>query len=720
MILYNAARLGLAGLIGYATYICGYWSLRVMRVQDLPGRPQAMLAVRLVAGFATLSLLMFLLGLWGLYYRATATILMLGLFAAAPDWSIFRLGAQRGRLAVMGIIASLAAVLLANRALLIGETDNDVWEHYLHYYDLALRSHRVWPNDLWVHFYVSKAAGLFFLAGLLGDVFSVQLVSWLAVLLMALIAHVFVRSATRAVLPGVIAAALVLASWNAIGGDAGSTLKHHTVSAMLLIAVFWCAWEYAVQEDRRTVRGPLAAGLMAGFYIGVHVTVAAGIAVAGLVAMALVLAIMRRARTDMWSLGLLAAGPVLGSAAVLALNYTWTGLALDAPVGIFWPLADRQRFAEFWSPLVVDYWFVGPASVESARVTLAGFLGLDPLWWGRVLRVPLTRPVWLAAAGLIAAALLCKLLVKRPAAPDAVRSDAVLGLASIGAFLAGALLVAQLFRNSESVYRLYAFALPLVIGALVVVWHMAAASITAGHRLQVLLVLLAAVSVLGILRQIPSERWQTVAAHAMGALSTNATLRHAERSFPGRTSVELMLQFRARVADSRRVLFLTYDPAPAYFLPAPPVVSEPSYAFGTRYAQLLFSGDAARTEQILKAANIGYVAVNLRNRLFLGLPYTNLFSNDGLRARLGLAWRRDGVYFLGWQSDGVSTPLPEDFLVAMQAKRTGAIPQNAEQLWGKDVAAALRAAPATRDQGSSYFNWLYDEMKDRYRRSGGR
>jgi prolyl oligopeptidase PreP (S9A serine peptidase family) len=34
---------------------------------------------------------------------------------------------------------------------LIAETDNDVWEHYLHYYDAVVQGHSLRPNDLWVH-----------------------------------------------------------------------------------------------------------------------------------------------------------------------------------------------------------------------------------------------------------------------------------------------------------------------------------------------------------------------------------------------------------------------------------------------------------------------------------------------------------------------------------------------------------------------------------------
>jgi hypothetical protein len=51
----------------------------------------------------------------------------------------------------------------------------------------------------------------------------------------------------------------------------------------------------------------------------------------------------------------------------------------------------------------------------------------------------------------------------------------------------------------------------------------------------------------------------------------------------------------------------------------------------------------------------------------------------------------------------------------MDAKKTGVIPANAEDLWRKDVVAYMRRAEATRDQNTSYLGWLYDEMKARWR-----
>jgi hypothetical protein len=731
LLAYNFARIGLTILLGYAAYACGRVALRGVSLKNEASlnAGEAQLAAVLLLGFAILSLAMFVLGLFGLYYRYAAFGLMVALFAFlhAPSFAglLDRRGWRDRRLSwvfSVALIFVLATVLLANRGLVVGETDNDVWEHYLHYYDAVVRNHSVRPNDLWVHFYVSKGAGAFFLAALVGDVFSVQLVSWLCVLLMALIAHVTVRAAADSRLAGVIAAALVVASWNAIGGESGSMLKHHTVVAALMISLFWCGYEGVA---RRAVCDPkivLLAGVAAAFYLGLYITVAAGIAAAGLAAMSAYFALFPGFRSRAWLPALLGAGALLGSAAALAINYAWTGLALDAPVGIFWPLADRERFAKLWSPLVVEYWFLGPASVESAKLTISSVFALDWNWWARLLRAPYLRPVWIAAALFGTAAVAWRFARKGERRDLSGSRDAPIAIGAISAFVIGALIVSQLFRNSESVYRLYAFLLPLVICALVLVWQAAARMSGEANRtpVQWLLVLTAALCALQMLRQVPPARWQLVWSYASGQSSTREVLKQTEHSFPGRIPVDFMAEFRQQAGDSRRILSLTYDPAPAYFLPGPPVVSEPSYAFGARYEELLFSGKPELTEQLLKEAGIGYVAINLRNRLFLGLPYTELFSTQEMLARLGLVWQRDGIFVLGWRSDGVTSPLPEAFLDAMEAKKSGVIPADAEALWGKETAAYMRRAAATRDQNSSYLKWLYDEMKARSRGAAGR
>jgi hypothetical protein len=181
-------------------------------------------------------------------------------------------------------------------------------------------------------------------------------------------------------------------------------------------------------------------------------------------------------------------------------------------------------------------------------------------------------------------------------------------------------------------------------------------------------------------------------------------------------STDVISEFRARFPGGGRILFLTYDAAPAYFLPRPPVISEPSYAFGSRYDELLFAKDPARSAEILKREGVEYVAFNLRNRLFLGLPYSALFSGKEIASRFGLAWQHDGVVFLGWRSAGITAPLPKGFLEALDAKKTGDIPDDAEEIWGEEVAKYMRSAKETRDQNSDYLGWLYDDMKMRWSR----
>ena len=727
---YNLARVGLAALLGYAVYACGR---AVLRVLDLGGRDRHVevpeLTATLIIGLSVVSLLMFGIGAAGLYYRATAIALVLGLFVLEPvrrrsgsfkEWLALDCSSRMAPVAAAAAMAGgLAVLLLANRGLFIGEPDNDVWEHYLHYYDAVVRNHSVRPNDLWVHFYVSKAAGGFFLAAILGDIFSVQLVSWLCVLLMALIAHVLVRTATDSRLGGLAAAGLVLASWNAIGGEAGSALKHHTVVAALMISLFWCGYESVVRGTRCDSRITMFAGAAAAFYLGLYITVAAGIAAAGLAALSVYFALFPGLRPRAWTPALLGGIALLGSAAALAINYAWTGLALDAPVGIFWPLADRERFARLWSPLVVEYWFLGPASVESAKMAMSNLLVLDWAWWVRLLRAPYISLVWMAAALFAAGAAAWRFAGKGKPKESPEARDAAKAIGAIVAFVSGVLLVSQLFRNSESVYRLYAFLLPLVICALVVVW-LAAARLSgedARPVVQWMLVLTAAYCAFSMLRQVPAERWHAVWSYISGASSTREGLKQTERSFPGRVSVDLIAEFRMKFPDTHRILFLTYDPAPAYFLPGPPIVSEPAYAFGGRYDELLFSGDPGRTEELLRRENIGYVAINLRNRLFLGLPYAKLFSGDELRSRFGLAFQRDGIFILGWKSDGVTAPLPEAFLKAVDAKKSGVVPAEADELWGKEVADSIRGTIVSRDQNSGYLKWLYKEMEANYRPS---
>jgi hypothetical protein len=727
LVAYSISRIALVFILLSSAFSAGTLTLKAISphpIDSFVGTSRHLVVILLI-GITTISFVMVALGFSKLYFKPVALTIALSLTMAAPFlWNshvlktapfvpkgvLTWLWIQLPFLILIILTCICFAALLSNRALFIGEADNDVWEHYLHYYDLVLKSHSIWPNELWVHFFVSKAAGLFFLAALLGDTFSVQTASMVGALLIAFISYSLVYGATGNRMAGLASAALVLASWNGLEGQAGSFLKHHTIVASLICGVFWCALE-AIKEKERVVRRLfIISGASAALYLGFYITVTAPFVASGLALTSLTLFLLNGSLRRILPALAIGFACVCGATAALLVNYLVTGLALDAPVNLFWPLADVDRFKTIWNPLVIEYWFLGPASPESSKITLNELLTIDQHWWLRLLREnyirPLSMPIFLLAIVSLIVKLLRKyyLKVNEPAKFDYTTSVGIL------AFLLGTLIIAQAFKNSESVYRLYTFTLGLSIPLLVIFcWQTTLGIFRRNEWSLWLITMVSVIGCFGLIRQVPIERWATVGQFVSGSISTKDSLHYAELSFPRRVSIDDMISFRALYPDKHRLMFLTYDPSPAYFVPTPPIVSEPSYAFDRSYEVLLFGGIDA-SKQILYDLDISYFAFNLNNRLFLGLPYSPLFSEDQISKHFGLAWSKDDIYILGWRDHGIINPLPEKLLEILKAKKSGEIPIDAESRWGPRLTNQLRNSPSTRDQNSAFFEWLYNDM----------
>jgi hypothetical protein len=150
-------------------------------------------------GGAALTVVMFVLGYFNLYYRSTALILTIPIFALSykPLSVLLKEGRNDLRIALSqrnkesfsrlttflgftlgAITLFLLGHLLLSRCLYPGGTGNDIYEHYLPFHKAVLQSHGIWPNDVWPNFYNAKGMGITFLSELLTDLLVCQSVSF--------------------------------------------------------------------------------------------------------------------------------------------------------------------------------------------------------------------------------------------------------------------------------------------------------------------------------------------------------------------------------------------------------------------------------------------------------------------------------------------------------------------------------------------------------------
>lgn len=694
VVAYNGLRIALAAVLLACCTVAG----ALLRRAFFRGHSRIpSLASQLICDFAMgatfLALALIVLGFAGLLYRATAWAIASPLLAAIPFlWRMPSASPKQGLVIWILALANMAAALflLVYRALFPSEIDGDVWEHYLHYFhEVTQRAHGLWPNDLWYHFYLSKGAVLQIFAVLLADAMAPQIVSWCFAIVSAAVAFELTRSLTRRLEWGLLASLAVLEAAS-IFDAAPNFLKHHMVLAGLMALLAWCVVQ-RLAEPETPNRPVAAAGALVAFFMAFYLPVAGAVLVSGLLAAALAALLVRRGAGAIRSMAIFGAAASVGILAVLSINYLVTGLALDSPVGLFWRLADKERFGRLWSPLVVEYWFLGTGAVESASPSLFETM-LPKLGWLReILRLHYLPPLgWLVALA-IAMYAVRAISRRRWLQGEPGRAGAA-GLIVLVAFSIGTLALANAFPGSNSVYRFYAFALVLVLIAGTAVTGVLFELAALAPVVRSLFVLTCAIAMsVVLLGHASKDRVKLVSDYALGKLPTRQvlTLNDTYSGLPGGFA-----DFEAakRAAPRGRILYMGYSPSPGYLLPPPPLLSEPSYAFGNRYGEILY-GPADEARAALQAQDINYFLINMRSRLFLGIPYSELFDASNIAQRLGLHWSRNEFYMLTWKSSA-TRPLPPEFIAMLEFKQRSVFARLKAEL-GPRFEESVRSSPGT-------------------------
>jgi hypothetical protein len=407
---YNLLRAVFIGVLAWLVYAPGAGLLTLIAgkagLADLP------IAERYAIGFFTGSALwhvtMFCIGLAGGDNRivaVTLTTLVLGLSAPhltnCLDEAWHRLPGnldprdRRGRrnaiwLALLLVVAGFFVMIKG----LYPGGGHDYYTHYFYYYMSVIRHGSILPNEVWYQFFYSKGAGLYFLAILLTDPLAPQLVAAAFIGAGALtVAALLNRTAPRSLFPW-IGAILYIAFMiytpgppeNMRQGGWGDLEKIHEINAVTVLGLFWIASRLGSQDSlqRRLWLSGLSATVITSVLLTAVMAVIVGAFMAVLTAYGVVTR-NRRLAGDALCGGALT---VLVLAAILAVNYTLTGIPLDQGLLSLWPIVDLEKVAR-WGVLSETLWLhLGltglldrqvPPNVDLARL-LFQFLRLD-IWW---------------------------------------------------------------------------------------------------------------------------------------------------------------------------------------------------------------------------------------------------------------------------------------------------------------------------------------------------
>ncbi|MDP7365605.1 MAG: hypothetical protein QF768_23750, partial [Candidatus Latescibacteria bacterium] len=618
-------------------------------------------------GGASLYGLMFvLLGWFGLIGLPAALTLTVPMVILAPSF-VFPLmrqvahkvhhelhslrGPQLWLRALLVWCTTLAGVLIIlARGLYPGQTTNDVWEHYLHYYRDVLATGSLGPHPTWYHFHVSKGAGLFYLLGSLSDELAPQLVSLCFVLSAGVVVYLITRRFTGDSSWALLGTTVFLTTYR------GDFFKHHDVLTGFIAFFIWSTIEIGYRTDaaRRAIAVVTAfVAFYAGFYLPM------GSAILSLFWLALLLPIRHIPawRPHLPMLGWSLVAMVVGVASALLVNYGATGLAETVPLGFFWSLADQQRFDDTFGvtgiALLLDS--------ESDRLNLSASL---THWLFQTLRYHHLHaffPPTMIIPGLLAAIV----LTARRWPLSAARGQAY-SVTVLTAF-AGSALLFSLFIRNVSLSRLYAFSALLLTLVFVplnraIIDALCRDAIRPWARAGLLSLL--AVFALGQSLWYNGNTWgvtrDMLTSFYTGKRSMAQSMLENDGLFNQNVKLSTVHQMRARLNLDARIVNLGFDPGPANSFPAPGIIYGGNHGFGPQYVDVIF-GEPQAAQSILQDLQLNYFLFDLRNGIANSIAYGRLFQPEHLEQYFRVDLQSGDTYLLTWRLPGQEEPIPYRF-----------------------------------------------------------
>lgn len=412
---FNIARALFVFYLGFALFQIGKWMLTIGRNasnKDLPKRSLEWVILCIPFGGALGTIVMFVLGLAHLYYSWLAFLVALPIVWWSGRWIVPTLEKlflgmnqcfnkksffQAFPLCLL-TSALLVGVILTfiGKGIWPGDAGGDVYSHYLPYYRAVIAQHGLEPNPVWYHYYVSKGAGLFFLAMLLVDGLGGQLVTLLFHFVAAVIIYDLVTSATKVRLAGLLATLIFICVYIPVH-TWGIFQKHHVLMGSGLLFTMWFSTFLGRQKSLQWSDYAISGSVFAAAF-SLQFPTATALLVPFFWLLGLRFVLTNRTQAAK-SLFLFSGVSIIAVCGLIVFNQLQTGMGMETPTRIFWSIANQQKFSQWVSPYLMVYLNEGSGSGVGtlispiARLThvseLIKLLRIEYLW---VIYPPLYPP----------------------------------------------------------------------------------------------------------------------------------------------------------------------------------------------------------------------------------------------------------------------------------------------------------------------------------------
>jgi hypothetical protein len=570
------------------------------------------------------------------------------------------------KIIVASIIGALisAVVAVSMAKFLYPNGTGDYFTNYFPYYKEVVQAGNIWPNDVWYHFYMSKGFGDSFFVIILSDYLGPQTVSQVMFILGLVIVYAMTKRMFNDGISGLSAAAIVAVGFiltferNIGFGDWVEFPKEHVITSVLFMGCVWISW-LQLHMKRLQLRdwGIVCASIYSGLVMARPQFLALLAVFLSLIS-TYACASNRRRSVLIYLAAFLVSAGVVG--AMLALNYSITGLADVTPFRTFWRFADQAHFATWVSPflmLLLD--LSEPPDLGSiALPNLTQFKPLKLL--AAVFKIDRAGPVF----GLWSIPLLivvgCGLYLLRTGAKKLPLSEGFWsGIVALACMLGASILVFFIVNQIGSVFRLYAFCIyPVVMIAVLpflvvrsAFWETRWVGPVTGLALGA--VCIAAVP--SAVRQIPPQQRSAYSSFATGASSMKDAYADQNAAWEEGLAIVSVLGPDVPVWSSE--LGRQFCMAPGCNLQ-----TFFSYSMGPDWHVIMFD-DATHARAALEKAGLNHFAIETDEPFFDLLPYSPLFAPDHIQDNLALEWTDGRMYLLTWPSASTRS-LPPEFIAA--------------------------------------------------------
>jgi hypothetical protein len=676
---YNAARIVFAAYLFWIVYFSGAAILERFFKAFLTIPLMQRLPLGFFFGAAVWTLAMLALGYLSLYIwpvAATLTVAIVlvsyrhfyelgGLFTNR----VRDLGSRDIPLIGMALIVLAAAALLLMVKGLYPAGGHDYFTHYFYYYNAVIDRHDIWPNEVWYHYYYSKAMGLFFLGMLLTDPLAPSLVTFCFAAAAALALFALVDRFNPGTLWPWVAVTLYLALYITTrstgiylsNGGWGDFQKPHEINAAFMIAILWTSIGL-LSATEATRKIWWVAGALCAFVLAFVTTVSSLLVglFCCLMTVGCFLVRSRRNALAFFGLSIMAGAGLLS---VLILNYLTTGLPLDNGIEIFWPILDIQRLRQ---------WGVIPELLALATGRSSMFQNRLPLvspdmksFLLNVFRTESLNFLLRATVALGSVWLLIRVAVwaaKRSGRPR-LGTPHVAALATLVTFIVSLLAIGLVTGSTQpiSFVRYSSFVLPLMIATAAGLWQLMGASLPSKRGLRILTgcvipVLLLVGTLSGAYRS-----YGPFFVSAVGNAARFVTGRYSiydsyvdQAGWPGRSPEGAIRPWAHAVWKELGpgTRFWVFDVHTYCMLPDCRPETFMSFRMSPRSMDVML-GNASQARQILQQEGLDYFLIAMDDQVVDALPCTELFSPDHIAEHLGVKWRDQTHVLLTWLGPGI-------------------------------------------------------------------